>query len=95
MNRLLVRPSATRSLELKDNEVGYVTTVSRSNCPLDLVLVRVIEHAAEGMSNKEIEEHMGQKENWSKEQFRKIFRKLGISDRAAVVMIALRKGWIA
>ena len=54
-------------------------------------MVRLI---AEGMRNKEIAVTLGISEQTAKVHVKNILAKLGVSDRAAVIPVALRRGII-
>ena len=56
--------------------------------------VEVLELIAEGMRNKEIAVTLGISEQTAKVHVKNILAKLGVSDRAAVIPVALRRGII-
>jgi len=56
--------------------------------------IEVLEHVAQGKSNKEIAEILFISEKTVKAHLRTIFRKLEVADRAQAVAYAMRKGWV-
>jgi DNA-binding NarL/FixJ family response regulator len=66
--------------------------------PRGLVLsereVEVLQHVADGLSNKEIADALTISEKTVKAHLRTIFRKLEVGDRAQAVAYAMRRGWV-
>lgn len=57
--------------------------------------LEVLEHAAAGLSNKEIAQKLEIADQTVKNHITSALRKLGVNDRTHAVMVALRKGWIS
>ena len=66
----------------------------RKQPPLTPREVEVVRLIAEGMRNKEIAVTLGISEQTAKVHVKNILAKLGVSDRAAVIPVALRRGII-
>lgn len=56
--------------------------------------LQVLEQVAVGLSNREIGNRLGVREQTVKKHMSKLLRKLSLSDRTRAVLVALRSGWI-
>lgn len=55
----------------------------------------MLERIAQGMSNKEIAQDLGISDQTVKNHIASLLKKLGVLDRTAAVVYALRQGWVA
>jgi len=55
--------------------------------------IEVLRYAARGISNKEIAKEIGISERTVQTHFANIFKKLGVDNRIAAVLCALKMGW--
>jgi DNA-binding NarL/FixJ family response regulator len=65
------------------------------DCPLSNRELQMLERMAQGMSNKEIAFDLGISDQTVKNHITSLMKKLGVLDRTAAVMYALRCKWIA
>lgn len=75
-------------------EIAEVLTENLGMEDLTSAELRVLERIAKGKSNKEIAEWLGLSENTIKTHLKNIFGKLGVDDRTAAVVTAIRRGII-
>jgi len=64
-----------------------------TNCQLREREIEVLRYAARGISNKEIAKEIGISERTVQTHFANIFKKLGVDNRIAAVLCALKMGW--
>jgi DNA-binding NarL/FixJ family response regulator len=62
--------------------------------PLSAREIEVLEHIAQGNSNKEIARQLKISDQTVKNHITSILRKLAVNDRTQAVVLALRQGWI-
>jgi DNA-binding NarL/FixJ family response regulator len=75
----------------KDNE-AVSEPVQQS--PLSAREIEILDHIAQGHSNKEIASHLGISDQTVKNHITSILKKLQVNDRTAAVVHALRNEWI-
>ena len=75
-------------------KVGNLLDRIRSNGPLSLREIEVLNYAATGKSNKQIAEIIGLSESTIKNHFSNTLRKLHANDRTHAVTLALCNGWL-
>jgi two-component system response regulator DegU len=70
-------------------------TIEDITTPLTSKEVQILNHIAEGNTNKRIASILGISEQTIKNHVSAILRKLNANDRAHAVFLALRNGWIS
>lgn len=65
-----------------------------ADSPLSSREIEILEHIARGSSNKEIAKTLNISDQTVKNHITSILKKLGVNDRTAAVVYALRKNWI-
>jgi DNA-binding NarL/FixJ family response regulator len=70
-------------------------TVEEITAPLTPKEIQILNHVAEGNSNKRIANILGISEQTIKNHVSAILRKLNANDRAHAVFLAIRNGWIS
>lgn len=78
---------------LDEGEEGENGGVSGGS-PLSTREIEILEHIARGSSNKEIAKTLNISDQTVKNHITSILKKLGVNDRTAAVVYALRKNWI-
>jgi DNA-binding CsgD family transcriptional regulator len=81
--------------ETRFSAAAEAATAAMSDSPLTERELEVLEQAISGKINKEIGHVLGMSEDTVRNHFVHIFDKLGVRDRTAAAVIALRKGWIS
>jgi DNA-binding NarL/FixJ family response regulator len=71
------------------------SSLPEADCPLSNRELQMLERMAQGMSNKEIAFDLGISDQTVKNHITSLMKKLGVLDRTAAVMYALRRKWIA
>lgn len=66
-----------------------------ADCPPSTRELQMLERIAQGLSNKEIAFDLGISDQTVKNHITSLMKKLGVLDRTAAVMYALRRRWIA
>jgi DNA-binding NarL/FixJ family response regulator len=79
---------------LQGEVVRLVQDRKQSGAPVDLTVaeIQVLRFAADGLTNQQIAERIGQSVESVKLRLRWSFRKLGATDRASAVAAAIRRG---
>ncbi|HEX6507947.1 MAG TPA: response regulator transcription factor [Chloroflexota bacterium] len=94
-DHVLANPAlASRVLHEFRDLAGFDQQVKPLFAPLTAREIEVLEHAAQGYSNKEIARALSISDQTVKNYLTSIMRKLAVNDRTHAVVYAMQQGWI-
>jgi DNA-binding NarL/FixJ family response regulator len=95
-DRVLEKPQVSQWLldQFEQADNGLEDDIGNLLVPLSVREMEILQHIAQGKSNKEVAYELGISRQTVKNHMTSILRKLAVNDRTQAAIYALRRGWI-